>query len=194
MADTKERILSAALKLFSARGYSSASMRTLARAVGTSQSALYKHFESKEMILREIISRMEQRDMERAKLYHVPELPRSLDEAAYRRATLAELKDYTYAQYLYWSTDEQAADFRRLLARERGASAELNRLYEQYLLGGVIDYLSDIFAGLTDAEPKQCRDIAVRFYAPIYLLLDAEASADAAMQAKRLIEEFALNE
>jgi len=48
---TSERIVGSALKLFFARGYSQTSVAMIARDVGISNSAFYRHFKSKEGVL-----------------------------------------------------------------------------------------------------------------------------------------------
>ena len=45
--DTKGRILSAALELFSKRGYEAVTVEQIAQAVGIKAPSLYKHFKSK---------------------------------------------------------------------------------------------------------------------------------------------------
>ncbi|MBR3017129.1 MAG: helix-turn-helix transcriptional regulator, partial [Clostridia bacterium] len=44
--DTKERILSAALDMFSRNGYAGANIRELSLSLGLVKSGVYKHFES----------------------------------------------------------------------------------------------------------------------------------------------------
>ncbi|MFD1332337.1 TetR/AcrR family transcriptional regulator [Methylopila musalis] len=51
-ADTRGRIEAAALKLFAERGVEGASTREIARAVGVTEGALYRHFASKEELAR----------------------------------------------------------------------------------------------------------------------------------------------
>ena len=53
----RERILQAAIALFSERGFSGVSQREIAAAVGIQAASIYNHFASKEMILEEIIKR-----------------------------------------------------------------------------------------------------------------------------------------
>ena len=50
--DTKERLLDAAMKIFSQKGFQASSMRAITRAAGTSLSAANYHFGSKEELLR----------------------------------------------------------------------------------------------------------------------------------------------
>lgn len=54
--DTKKKILNSALDFFSLHGYSGASIRQIARAVGIRESAIYNHYKSKEEIFLEILS------------------------------------------------------------------------------------------------------------------------------------------
>jgi AcrR family transcriptional regulator len=54
--DTKKKILISALDFFSQHGYSGASIRQIARAVGIRESAIYNHYKSKEEIFLAILS------------------------------------------------------------------------------------------------------------------------------------------
>jgi AcrR family transcriptional regulator len=57
----REQILDAAIALFRDHGYRGVSMRDIGAAVGTSASAAYRHFDSKEDILATAITRVSQR-------------------------------------------------------------------------------------------------------------------------------------
>ena len=59
-ADTKERILDAALALFAQNGYPGTSMRDIASTLGITKAALYKHYTGKQEILDSIVERMNQ--------------------------------------------------------------------------------------------------------------------------------------
>ena len=48
--DTKERILAAALEMFSQKGYAGTNIRELSESLGLVKSAMYRHFESKDAI------------------------------------------------------------------------------------------------------------------------------------------------
>src|SRR5579875_3799324 len=48
---TRERLLSAAVELFSSRGFEATTMKDLAAAAGIQAPAIYNHFESKELVL-----------------------------------------------------------------------------------------------------------------------------------------------
>jgi AcrR family transcriptional regulator len=57
-APTAERILSAALELFAARGFAATSVRQIAAAVGVTDAALYSHFASKQAIFDRLLETM----------------------------------------------------------------------------------------------------------------------------------------
>jgi len=54
--DTRDRILEAAVRLFSERGYESTSVRQITQAVDLTESAFYRHFGEKEDLLAEIVA------------------------------------------------------------------------------------------------------------------------------------------
>ena len=54
---TKQKLLDAALDLFSRRGFAAVSVRDLAAAVGVKESALYKHFQNKRAVLGALVAR-----------------------------------------------------------------------------------------------------------------------------------------
>ena len=56
--DTKERILTAALEIFSRKGYEGTNIRELAASLGLVKSGIYKHFENKEAIWNALLDRM----------------------------------------------------------------------------------------------------------------------------------------
>jgi AcrR family transcriptional regulator len=53
---TRDRILAAAVDLFTGRSYQAASMRQIAEAVGITKASLYHHFRSKDEILTELLT------------------------------------------------------------------------------------------------------------------------------------------
>ena len=56
--DTKERILAAALEMFSQNGYAGTNIRELSASLGLVKSGVYKHYESKEAIWNALLDRM----------------------------------------------------------------------------------------------------------------------------------------
>lgn len=56
-AESRERILEAALRLFARQGYAATSVRRIAEEAGVSQGLLYNYFEGKEALLRAMFER-----------------------------------------------------------------------------------------------------------------------------------------
>src|ERR1700712_611894 len=54
--DTRERILSVALRLFASQGYANTSLRQIADELGVTKAALYFHFKTKEDIVTGILT------------------------------------------------------------------------------------------------------------------------------------------
>ncbi|HHJ64340.1 MAG TPA: TetR/AcrR family transcriptional regulator [Aquifex aeolicus] len=57
MARTRDLILEEALKLFSEKGIKETTVRDIARAVGITEGAIYRHFESKDQIVHELFEK-----------------------------------------------------------------------------------------------------------------------------------------
>lgn len=58
-ADTRQRIVDAALQLFTEQGYERTAMGQIAKAAGTSRANLYLHFSSKPLIVKERMAQIE---------------------------------------------------------------------------------------------------------------------------------------
>ena len=78
--DTKERILAAALEMFSKNGYAGTNIRELAASLGMGKSSMYRHFESKEEIWNALLDEMIAYYAERfGSSEHLPPAPDSLE-------------------------------------------------------------------------------------------------------------------
>lgn len=186
MKDTKEQILWTALRLFAENGYAAVSVSQIAGELGMVKSALYRHYPSKQDILRCILARMESLDAQTAAENHMPEDTLSQTPQAYSQARLSDLRQFTQAMFVHWTREEFPALFRRMLTIEQYRSPEMARLYQQYLAQGPLGYLEDLFTELTGADG---RFLALRFYAPMYFLYslyDAEADKADALFAQHI--------
>lgn len=175
MSDTKEKILLTALRLFARDGYEAVSVSAIAGELGMTKGALYKHYKNKRDIFDSIVARMFQVDAERSRQYEVPEEQFDRSPSAYEQVTLENIRRFTLAQFAFWTEDEFASDFRKMLTLEQYRSAEMAELYSSCLVAGPVAYMEDIFhemisSGiLKDADPKQ---LALEFFAPLYLLIN----------------------
>ncbi|WP_018703757.1 TetR/AcrR family transcriptional regulator [Anaeromusa acidaminophila] len=198
MADTKVNILHTALRLFARDGYEAASVSDIAGALGMTKGALYKHYKNKREIFNSIVERMYQVDAERAKTYEVPEETFARSPSAYRQVAMDKIKIFINAQFHFWTEDEFASSFRKMLILEQYRNPEIMELYQKCLLSGPISYMEDVFREMMEehsawskSDPKQ---LALAFYAPFYLLLSmSDATSDKKEAAELLathIERF----
>ena len=78
------------------------------------------------------------------------------------------------AQFLFWTKDEFAANFRKMLTLEQYRSEEMAQLHSQCLTAGPLAYMEDIFRDmmgrgvLKNSDPQA---LAVEYYAPMFLLM-----------------------
>ena len=164
MGDTKEKILAAALKLFAKSGYEAVSVSMIAGELGITKGALYRHYQNKRDIFLHILSRMEQQDASAAKQYDVPEGTLSEMEEKYQTTSLKQIVLFSRAQLKYWTEDAFAAAFRQMLTLEQYRSDAMHALYQNYLVTGPLDYVTDLLKSLGYAHP---REEAAALYAPM---------------------------
>ena len=192
MTDTKEKILAVALQLFAKDGYEAVSVSKIAEKLGITKGALYKHYENKKDIFNSIVARMSQSDHEIARKYGVPENVFDCAPDQYEKIGLKNLKNFAVSQYRFWTSDEFAADYRKMLTLEQYRNLELNKLYQDSLVRGPVLYLKDIFREmircgvLKENDPYQ---LAIEFFSPLFLLINMSDENESYVDIeKRLIK------
>ena len=165
MSNRKEEILIVALHLFARDGYEAVSVSQIAGELDMTKGALYRHYKSKRDIFDCIVQRMEQQDGEQASAYDMPEEEKEKMPEQYENVSMDDLVEYSKSMYEYWTEDDFASSFRKMLTIEQFRSKEMQNLYQQYLVAGPASYVKDLFdsMGFTNAK-----DQAVRFYAVIH--------------------------
>lgn len=167
--DTKERILETALTLFAQSGYLGTSMHDIAKELGITKGALYKHYASKQEILDSIVERMNKMDYERAEAYEMPETEPDGFAAAYLHTPIAKIRTYSMAQFAHWTKEPFSSNFRKMLTLEQYRDPKLAQLYHDYLATGPTKYMAAIFRKLTDSDDAAMQ-LALEFYGPMFLL------------------------
>lgn len=185
--DTKERIMETALELFAEKGYLGTSMNDIAKQLGFTKAALYKHYTSKQEILDRIVERMNEMDYERAKQFEMPEGNLAEIVAAYQKTPIEKVRAYSKAQFLHWTEEEFSSRFRKMLTLEQYRDSEMAQLYQKYLATGPVDYMAAIFRGLTDSE-EAAQHLALEFYGPMFLLYSVSDSGAEQEQVLSLLD------
>ena len=185
--DTKQKILEEALRLFSREGFEAVSVERIASAVGIKAPSLYKHYKSKQDIFASIVNRMDELDGQRAKKYGIPE-SESFEELAaeYGKTPLEKIRTYTEAQFRHWTEEPFSSDFRRMLTIEQYKSAQMAQLFQKYLAGGPLSYITELFTGMT-GDHCNAELLALSFYSPIFMLYSLYDGAENKTQVFRLL-------
>ena len=175
MGDTKEKILMTALQLFARDGYEAVSVRTIAEELGMTKGALYRHYKNKRDIFDCIVERMIQMDAQRAREYHMPDEGYDIKPDAYENTTLQSIQKYTVEQFRFWTEDEFASGFRKMLTLEQYRNEEMAELYSQCIVAGPVAYMEDLFRELIQKgvlKEENPRQLAVEYYAVLFLLIN----------------------
>ena len=139
--DTKERILAAALDLFSQNGYAGTNIRELTASLGLVKSSLYKHFESKEEIWNALLDQLIAYYGERfGSLEHFPPAPDSLEGLVAMTLRMTEIT----------IRDETIIKTRKLLTIEQFRDERARDLATKHFLTGLREMFTPIFAEMMD--------------------------------------------
>ena len=184
MGNRKEEILIVALHLFARDGYEAVSVSQIAGELDMTKGALYRHYKSKRDIFDCIVQRMEQQDGEQAEEYDMPQEKKEKMPEKYETVSLDDFVEYSKSMFEYWTEDDFASSFRKMLTIEQFRSEEMQNLYQQYLVSGPAEYVKDMFEsiGVVEADKKATMFYSIMFF--YYSLYDG------AKDKKRIKEQF----
>ena len=165
MGNRKEEILIVALHLFARDGYEAVSVSQIAGELDMTKGALYRHYKSKRDIFDSIVKRMEQQDGEQARENEVPEESVEKTPEEYQNVSFDDFVEYSKSMFEYWTEDDFASSFRKMLTIEQFRSEEMQKLYQQYLVSGPTGYVKDLFQNMKIKDPEEN---AVKFYANMF--------------------------
>ena len=191
MSNRKEEILIVALHLFARDGYEAVSVSQIAGELDMTKGALYRHYKSKRDIFDSIVKRMEQQDSEQARENEVPEESIEKTPEEYQNVSLDDFVEYSKSMFEYWTEDDFASSFRKMLTIEQFRSEGMQKLYQQYLVSGPAGYVKDLFKNMKIKDPEEN---AVKFYANMffyYSLYDGAADkAKAKCQFEQMLDKI----
>ena len=187
--NTKERILSAALEMFSQNGYAGTNIRELTASLGLVKSSMYRHFTGKEDIWNALLDEMIAYYGEHfGSPEHLPPVPDSLDELVSMTMRMAELTVY----------DEKIVKTRKVLTIEQFRDGRARDLATKHFLTGLKELFTPIFAGMMDKGLLRRDDpamLAFAYTAPISALIhlcdrEPEKTDDALAQIEAFSRHF----
>lgn len=187
--DTKERILAAALEMFSQNGYAGTNIRELTASLGLVKSAMYRHFASKEEIWNALLDEMIAYYAERfGSPEHLPPVPDSLEALV---AMTMRMVDFTVH-------DEKIIMTRKLLTIEQFRDERARDLATKHFLTGLREMFTRIFTGMMGKGLLRRDDpatLAFAYTAPISALIhlcdrEPEKTDDAIKQIEAFSRHF----
>ena len=183
--DTKEKILAAALDMFSQYGFAGTNIRELAGSLGMGKSSMYRHFESKEDIWNALLDEMIAYYGERfGSAEHLPPVPNSLEE----------LTQMTMRMVNFTVHDERIIMTRKVLTLEQFRDARARELATKHFLTGLTDMFARIFTGMMDKGLLRKDDpemLAFAYTAPISTLIHlCDREPEKTEEAIKQIEAF----
>ena len=181
MGNRKEEILIVALHLFARDGYEAVSVSQISGELDMTKGALYRHYKSKRDIFDCIVQRMEQQDSEQARQNEVPEESIEKVPEEYQNVSVEDFVGYSKSMFEYWTEDDFASSFRKMLTIEQFRSEEMQNLYQQYLVSGPAEYVKDLFKNM---EIKNPEEKAVKFYANMFFYYSVYDGATDKTKAK----------
>ena len=182
---TKERILAAALEMFSQNGYAGTNIRELTASLGLVKSAMYKHFDSKEAIWNTLLDEMiAYYDARFGSPEHMPPVP---DSAEALVAMTMRMVDITVH-------DEKIVMTRKVLTIEQFRDDRARALATKHFLTGLTEMFTKIFAGMMERGLLRRDDpamLAFAYIAPISALIHlCDREPEKAQEAMAKVEAF----
>ena len=163
--DTKERILAAALEMFSKNGYAGTNIRELSASLGLVKSGVYKHYESKEAIWNALLDEMIAYYADHfGSAEHLPPVPDSLEEFVQMTMHMVNLTVH----------DEKIVMTRKVLTLEQYRDARACKLATKHFLTGLTDMFTHVFTGMMEKGlllQDDPRMLAFAYTAPISALI-----------------------
>ena len=140
-SDTKERILEAALEMFSQNGYAGTNIRELSASLGLVKSGVYKHYESKEAIWNALLDEMIAYYGEHfGSPEHLPPVPDSPEG----------LVTMTMQMVNFTVHDERIIMTRKVLTLEQFRDGRARELATKHFLTGLTEMFTQVFTGMMD--------------------------------------------
>ena len=183
--DTKERILEAALEMFSKNGYEATNVRDITASLGIVKSGVYKHYTSKEEIWNTLLDKMIAYYDERfGSSEHLPPVPDSPEGLV---TMTMQLVNFTVH-------DQKIIMTRKLLSIEQFRDERARMLASKHFLTGLTEMFTPIFEGMMDKGLLRKDDpamLAFAYTAPISALIHlCDREPDKADKAMAQVETF----
>lgn len=168
MNETKQKILNAALDLFSQNGFSAVSIRDICKVVAIKESSIYYHFKNKHAIFDELLQHFET---------IATDLMLQLEQALTTTQKPFEGNLFEKTCYCFFEKylmDEYCNKIMRLLSIEHFHNNEIQKIYDYWIFDKPLNFQTKVFSLLMEEGIIKTADskyLATKFYAPIFLFM-----------------------
>ena len=201
---TKESILEEALRQFSQKGFDGTSMSDIAKPLGITKAALYKHFESKQQIFDRIIeeSEVKYKDvLEKLSVHYTDDSNKKMnkkDVDVYSGISAEGLCENVLTFVRFSMSDEYSRQVRRMLTISQFQSRELGEMYTRRYVETMLGYDEKLFEQLIKAgviKQGNPKVLAAMFYAPVIMYMgiwdrEPERAKECEAAIKNHVEQF----
>lgn len=177
---TKESILEEALRQFSQKGFDGTSMSDIAKPLGITKAALYKHFESKQQIFDRIIEESEEKYkdvLEKLSVHYTDDSNKKMnkkDVDVYSGISAEGLCENVLTFVRFSMSDEYSRQVRRMLTISQFQSRELSEMYTRRYVDAMLGFDEKLFEQLIKAgviKQGNPKVLAAMFYAPVIMYM-----------------------
>ena len=187
---TRDKILDAALILFSEKGYDGVGVDLIGENAGIKGPSLYRHFKGKEDILNSLIEKVEAYyELNFGSENHIDRIPESMEE----------LLTFSMERIRFTMHDVTLQKTRRILVMEQFRNPRIAELTSKHHMDGLQGMFQKIFEAMMETKILKMDDaetMSLEFVAPVSLLIHTydrqpEREAEVMEKIKKHFEHFA---
>lgn len=164
-ASTRDKILDAALTLFSEKGYDGVGVDLIGENAGIKGPSLYRHFKGKEDILNSLIEKVgAYYELNFGSENHIDRIPESVEE----------LLTFSMERIRFTMHDVTLQKTRRILVMEQFRNPRIAELTSKHHMDGLQGMFQKIFEAMMKKKILKMDDaetMALEFVAPVSLLI-----------------------
>lgn len=188
-ASTRDKILDAALTLFSEKGYDGVGVDLIGENAGIKGPSLYRHFKGKEDILNSLIEKVgAYYELNFGSENHIDRIPESVEE----------LLTFSMERIRFTMHDVTLQKTRRILVMEQFRNPRIAELTSKHHMDGLQGMFQKIFEAMMEMKILKMDDaetMALEFVAPVSLLIHTydrqpEREAEVMEKIKKHFEHF----
>ena len=189
-ASTRDKILDAALTLFSEKGYDGVGVDLIGENAGIKGPSLYRHFKGKEDILNSLIEKVgAYYELNFGSENHIDRIPEYVEE----------LLTFSMERIRFTMHDVTLQKTRRILVMEQFRNPRIAELTSKHHMDGLQGMFQKIFEAMMEMKILKMDDagtMALEFVAPVSLLIHTydrqpEREAEVMEKIKKHFEHFA---